>query len=103
MIQKHNEESLEQLLQEHEEVVVRFSVPVVPTQKEMVMRHRFLMAVPADHAASNTLMRMRDMATKHGWKRNCSLIEWLDKQLTEGNQARQLVQRWEEDSRKGME
>ncbi|ALA45505.1 hypothetical protein ADP65_00036 [Achromobacter phage phiAxp-3] len=66
------------------------------------MRHRFLMPMPAGQAASNTLGRMREMAAKHGWKRDCTLIEWLDKQLSEGNQAKQLVSRWEEDSLKGQ-
>lgn len=67
------------------------------------MRHRFLMAMPHNVAVANALSNVRATAFKHGWQQKESLSEWLDKQLTEGNQARQLVQRWEEDSRKGME
>lgn len=52
--------------------------------------------------ANMTLARIRESATKHGWNANkMPLSEWLDKQLSEGNQARQIVQRWEEDSQKG--
>lgn len=54
--------------------------------------------------ANITLAYVREIAAKYGWNpdNGVPLREWLDKQLSEGNQAKQLVSRWEEDSLKGQ-
>ncbi|QDH84659.1 hypothetical protein Axy22_035 [Achromobacter phage vB_AxyP_19-32_Axy22] len=65
------------------------------------MRHRFLMPTSPGDIAVQAMQRVQAVARLHGWDGKSSVTEWLNRQLTEGNQAKQIVQPWEENSLKG--
>lgn len=53
---------------------------------------------------NDPVRRLRHTARKHGWApgNGITLMDWLDQQLKKGNEAMQIVSRWEEDSLKGQ-
>lgn len=80
MIQKHNEESLEQLLQEHEEVVVRFSAEWCGPCKQFAPAFT---EVALDHSNDKTIFividadAQRDLANKYGVRGLPSVVFFL--------------------------